>query len=619
MCGIAGFVKRRAQPNLHVLQNMLNSMRHRGSDAFGHSITSTAAIGMARLAIVDLETGDPPFADESGEVSAVLNGEIYNYGELRRDLFAQGHQLRSAGDTETIAHLAEFLSPTQLASALDGMFAIAVWDERTQELTLIRDRLGKKPLYYWSGGSSFVFASEIKGLLIHPEVPRSVRLNELSTYLMLGYVPTPYTFFEGIVSLPPAHLLTFSFHRGIRIARYWEPPRRQTQGPSRSLARQQAASLLTDAVQHRLESDVPVGALLSGGLDSTAVVATMARLLPVPVPTFSVAFGRETGYDESEYSRLVATTFGTDHHELQLQPPTPDLIETLVHHHDQPFGDSSALPTYLLAKFAKEHVTVVLGGDGGDELFAGYDRFIAARLWQGLRSLPFPIRKLLIAGASPLAQSRIGRMQRIGRFAKSAGLEIPRAYAGWLSYASDDWRQALLGSRGDDAMNIFESEWEKTTKDVDVVGRLLELNLRTYLLDDLLPKTDRMSMAHALEVRSPFLDRKLLEWSFQLPSHYLIRRRRGKAILREALAGIVPPEILSRQKRGFGIPLDSWLRNEYRTYLVSTLDSRTSRIGSILDAREVHAVVASHVSGKANMGHLLWALLTLELFLRRES
>ena len=399
MCGICGLVADERGEVSSTVKEQLKSLHHRGPDAHGSFAAEHAVISQNRLAIIDLETGDPPITNEDGSVAVVLNGEIYNFQALRDQLQQQGHRLRSRGDTEVIAHLAEELPPVELARRLDGMFAFAVWDDRRRRLVIGRDRLGKKPLFYWSSGGRLAFGSEIKALLAEPSVPCRLDEGAIPAYLTFGYVPTPRTFFDGIRSLPPGHVLTFEPGGDPSIERYWEPPLiRPTDSVldvSLADAAREVRALLREAVRRRLVSDVPVGAFLSGGIDSTTVVGLMAELIDRPVQTFTIGFEDREGFDERPYARQAADRHRTDHHEYVVHPDAVDLVERLVWHHDQPFGDSSAVPTFLLSEVTRRNVTVALSGDGGDELFAGYERFAGGIAARQYAAMPRPLQRVV--------------------------------------------------------------------------------------------------------------------------------------------------------------------------------------------------------------------------------
>lgn len=622
MCGIAGAVG----PGLeeYAVEGQLRTLDHRGPDSWGVYAKGGAAVGQTRLAIIDLASGDPPITSEDGTVGVALNGEIYNYVALRADLRAQGHTLATNCDTEVIAHLAESLEPVELARRLEGMFAFAVWDERRQRLVLGRDRLGKKPLYYWSVGPRLVFGSEIKAVLAHPWVPRDLDADAIPAYLTFGYVPTPRTFFAGIQSVPPGHVLTMDRDGRVAVERYWEPRvAGATDVEPLELSLAEAAGelrrRLTAAVSRRLMADVPIGAFLSGGVDSSAVVGIMAGLSSRPIRTFTIGFDDEEGFDERPYARMVAERFETDHVEFVVKPDAVDLVEELVWHHDQPFGDSSAIPTYLLAKLTRDHVTVALCGDGGDELFAGYERFNAALALERYQRVPKAVRSSIAGAVSRVPTgSRRNMVASAKRLLARSDLPVIDAYMGWISYVPERWRRELLGDSSSWGIQDYRRIWAES-HGADTLDRLLDLNLKTYLLDDLLPKVDRMAMAHSLEVRSPFLDHELVEWSLRLPRPARIRGVVGKRVLKLALEDLLPREILHRRKHGFGAPLDRWFRSDLGDYLEAVLGSPAAKLRGHVDPAGLDRLWAEHQSGNANHGDALWTLLTLEVFLRREG
>jgi asparagine synthase (glutamine-hydrolysing) len=622
MCGISGVVAPEPGDLRSVAAAQIALLEHRGPDAHGAFTGKRATIAQNRLAIIDLVTGDPPITNEDGHVGVVLNGEIYNFKQVRAELEREGHTFRSAGDTETIAHLAEQRSPADVARALDGMFAFAVWDERRELLILGRDRVGKKPLFYWHGGGRLVFASEIKALFPDPSVPRELDPDVIPGYLTFGYVPTPRTFFKGIRSLPPGHVLTFEPGGEPVVERYWEPPLSGADSPSLDVSLDVAAaevrSHLERAVERRLISDVPLGAFLSGGIDSSAVVGIMASQLDQPVQTFTIGFDDRDGFDEREYARVIAERHRTDHHEFVVEARAVDLVEKLVWHHDQPFGDSSAVPTYLLSEMTKSGVTVALSGDGGDELFAGYERFAAGIAAQRFASLPAPLRRAVTRGVDLLPAGAVrGRAGSVQRFARVAAQGLPDAYRSWISYVQDAERHALANG-SDWAIEDYRRTWQGSAG-AQTLDRLLDLNLRTYLVDDLLVKTDRMSMAHGLEVRCPFLDIELLSYATRLPPALKARRFELKRVLKAAVGDLLPPEILNRRKRGFGIPLDRWFREDLTSYVDATLGASDARVKQHLAPHAVDSVLAEHRAGRRNHGHARWTMLTLEVFLRREG
>ena len=504
------------------------------------------------------------------------------------------------------------------------MFAFAIWDTRSSRLMLGRDRVGKKPLYYWTSPEAFVFGSEIKAVLAHPAVPRELDDGAISAYLTFGYVPTPRTFYGGIRSVPPGHVLSVTPGAEPVVERYWHPPMRRDpvrRGGSRALesAAVEVRARLATAVRKRLIADVPLGAFLSGGIDSSMIVALMAGMVDGPVQTFTIGFDDRDGFDERKYARIVADRYATDHHEFVVAPDAVDLVERLVWHHDQPFGDSSAVPTFLLNELTREHVTVALSGDGGDELFGGYERFAAAMALSRYAGLPAPVKATgrRVLGGLPRTAMR-GRVGSLQRFTQAAELGMPDAYIGWLSFFSEPTRREALADASSWAISDYARTWEES-EGAHPLDRLLDINLKTYLVDDLLVKADRMSMAHGLEVRSPFLDTDLLNYAFSLPPAMKVRGFSLKRVLKEAAADLLPAEITTRRKRGFGVPLDRWFREDLHEYVGDMLGSPQARVRAHLAATVIDRLLHEHASGARDHGQVLWLLLTLEVFLRREG
>jgi asparagine synthase (glutamine-hydrolysing) len=622
MCGVAGILSfDGAAPGRLVVQAMADSLRHRGPDAEGFysDAAGTPAVAFAhrRLAIIDLSRqADQPMPNEDGSVQVLLNGEIYNFQELRAGLAS--HTFRSKGDAEPIAHLYEDEGESALAR-LDGMFALAIWDARRRRLVLARDGFGKKPLYYWYDDRRLVFGSEIKALLA-AGVPAELDGERLGEYLGYGYVPTPFTLFKGIRRLPPASFLVADATGVGAATPFWDlqfPDRGAELSVPLEAAAERVLELLTEAVRKRLVADVPLGVLLSGGVDSSAVAALMTRLAPGKVKTFTVGFEGDAFFDERPHARRVAQHLGTDHHESVVKPDAASLVETLLHHHDEPFGDSSALPTYLVSREARRVVTVAINGDGGDETFAGYDRFHAALLAD---RIPAMGRRALRTAARLLPEGSTyhGTLRRIRRFTDKAVLPLDERIFAWSGF----FDMPALRSLDNDAVvsvdRILSSYREALARvpNASHLSRLLYLNARTYLLDDLLPKMDRMTMAHGLEARSPFLDRALMEYAARLPDSHKRRGARGKIVLKRAVERLLPREILDRPKHGFGVPLGAWFRGELRPMVEDTLLD-APRLGGRLRTSAVRALYAEHLSGRADRGHQLWTLLTLELWLRK--
>jgi asparagine synthase (glutamine-hydrolysing) len=621
MCGISGHLSARDEPDVSAVAAQIATLRHRGPDAEGWYEGRHGLIAQNRLAIIDLVTGDPPITNESGDIGVVLNGEIYNFRELRTSLVSSGHRFSTAGDTEVIAHLLEDEDPVEVARRLDGMFAFAAWDARSGRLVVARDRLGKKPLYYWAGPEDLVFGSELKAVLAHPRVPRELEPSAIPAYLTFGYVPTPRTFYRDIVSLPPGHVLVAEPGGEPVVTPYWDlpaPPARRARMSMDEAARAVRDGLRT-AVRKRLIADVPLGAFLSGGVDSSAVVALASQETSEPLQTFTIGFEDTQGFDERPFARAVARRFKTDHHEFVVEPHAVDLVEHLVWHHDQPFGDSSAIPTFLLSELTREHVTVALSGDGGDELFAGYERFAAGVAMGRYQQVPGPLRRAALATLRRAPRSALGgRVASLERFAARADLGMPDTYLDWISYVGIADQQRLVEHDDDWARRQYRDLYAATAGRAPL-ERLLDVNIRTYLLDDLLVKVDRMSMAHGLEVRCPFLDTDLLALAASLPPSVKQRGMSLKRVVVAAMRGLVPDEVMDRPKRGFGVPLDRWFREDLGTLLSSTLGSPAAAVRRHLDGAALDAILAEHAAGARDHGNALWTLLTLELFLRREG
>jgi asparagine synthase (glutamine-hydrolysing) len=623
MCGIAGILTfDGAAVDESTLRRMGLAVRHRGPDAEGVYLDAGAApaVGFVhrRLSIIDLSrAADQPLTNEDGTIHLMVNGEIYNFQDLRQKVAAR-HTFRSQGDVEAVVHGYEELGD-EVVPALDGMFALALWDSRRRRLLLARDPFGKKPLYYWHDGRRFVFGSEVKALLaagVAPEMDTEC----LGEYLTFGYVPTPRTLFRGIRKLPPATTMVVDAAGAHPPRPYWDlrfPPAGESARVGLDEAAERVGALLASAVRKRLVADVPVGILLSGGVDSSAVAALASQMLPGTVKTFTVGFEGEPYFDERPHAERVARRLGTEHRALVARPQAAELVEALLEHHDEPFGDSSALPTYLVAREARRHVTVVLNGDGGDETFAGYDRFLAAMIAERTPALA---RRLLRAGTRLLPSFAYGsrRLRRIRRFARKSALPFEERMAAWTSFFDRETLARLDGDAVGERGRILSSFREALSRcrGSTLLSRLLYLNVRTYLLDDLLPKMDRMTMAHGLEARSPLLDRELMEYAASLPDGLKRRGTRGKIVFKKAVARLLPPETLRRSKHGFGLPLDGWFRGELRPMFEQVVLEQP-RLRAHLRVDAVRQLLREHLSGRADWGHQLWTLLTLELWLRK--
>ena len=626
MCGICGELRFDGSPvNEPRLVAMRDRLLHRGPDSSGTFVSASGSggLGFRRLKIIDLTpNASQPMANEDGSVQVVFNGEIYNYRTLREGLVARGHRFRSHSDTEVIVHLYEEKGLDCVAE-LDGMFAIAIWDERAARLTLARDRAGKKPLFYYRDARLLAFASEMKSFFGHPDIAIEPDPDAVPSYFIYGYVPQPATFYKRVFQLAPGSWMTVTADGVTASHRYWQlhfPAAGEVPAITRAAAAAGVRERLTRAVERRLESDVPLGAFLSGGLDSTIVVGLMSRMMTEPVKTFSIGFEGDAAFDETGYARLAAEKFKTEHTEFRVSPSAIDLIDTLVWHHDGPFGDSSAVPTYLVSKLTRQHVTVVLTGDGGDELFAGYLRFYAALLAERIPVAAGRAANGLLARVPPPANERHW-LARAQRFFRAMGLPLHDRVTRWNSLFFDDLEELLGRDRTAGLAPIDKLRHINAERGL-MVGRsplsqLLHANFTSYLVDDLLVKTDRCTMANSLEARSPFLDRELIEYAAALPDDFKLHGRRTKVILREAFPDLVPPAIDRRGKMGFGVPLDAWFRGELRDYMRDLLLAPDARYREMLSAPFVAGQVARHLAGTANLGQQLWSIICFEVWLRR--
>ena len=615
MCGIAGEFWAAGVVSGSDIAAMCASIVHRGPDSGGLWVEGPVGLGVRRLAIIDLVTGDQPLSSEDGECRLVFNGEIYNYRELRRLLEGRGHRFATGSDAEVVVHGYEEYGAA-VAERLDGMFAFALWDGRGRRLVLGRDRAGKKPLYY-RAGPRFLFGSEIKAVLRHPSAEATVDPSVWPEYFLLGYLTGARTFYRGIVELPPGHTLVVGAGGSEAPRRYWSFP--GPDRPARAYQERDAAVVVRDlvarAVEKRLMSDVPVGAFLSGGIDSSIVVGVMSGLMGEPVRTFSIGFAGDPSFDESAAARLVATHFRTRHTELILGSESAGWLEALLAAHDQPYGDSSAVPTFIVSKLAARDVKVVLTGDGGDEVFAGYERFRAAllgeRLPAGFRKVAAPVASWLPAGNGHYRWTTRAR-----RFLEAAGARLPWSYLEWQAiFPPDRLRDLLPGVDLASAVRGFEGVFEES-RGSGTLRRLLRLNFATYLPGDLLVKLDRATMANSLEARCPFLDTELIEFVSGLPAAYLMRGRKLKKVLKDAFADLLPAPILRRPKHGFGVPLAAWLRGPLREYLCDTLMGRAPLLREHLNVEVVRRLCEGHLRGDRDHSARLFALLNFEAWLR---
>jgi asparagine synthase (glutamine-hydrolysing) len=609
MCGICGLVA--AAPEASLVDRMAAAIEHRGPDEGGTDAFGRCVLGHRRLRVVDLApTGRQPVASEDGSVVAVFNGEIYNFPELRAELAAQGHELPGTGDTQILPHLYEEHGPA-FVERLDGMFALALWDSARERLVLARDRLGKKPLLWtWLEDGAFAFASEVKAFAELPAFRRDVDLQALDAYLALGYVPGDRSAFASVQRLPPAHVLVLE-GREPRLERYWEPrPAEPSASDEEWLERVRGE--LAAAVRRRLIADVPLGALLSGGIDSSVVVALMAQEASGPVRTFSVGFP-DSRYDEREYARAVADRYATEHEEIVVRPDAASLLPRLAWAFDEPFADSSALPTYLVCELARRRITVALTGDGGDEAFGGYERYVAHRLAGRLPHAPaVAAARVLRALPGGRREPRSGAF-RAARFLELAGLPPRERYGRLMELFPAELRRELWTA---EAGAELRSAGELLGTPAGGITGLQALDLGTYLPGDLLVKADIASMANSLELRSPFLDHHVVELGLALPDSLKTHGRTGKVALRKAFAEDLPPQVAKRGKRGFGVPVARWFREDLRELAGDVLLDPRARHRGQLRPQTVERLLREHQAGSADHGARLWALVMLELWQR---
>lgn len=613
MCGIAGIVSFDGRlVSREDLRAMCGAMVHRGPDDEGLYVGTGVGLGMRRLRIIDLETGRQPVRNEDGSVWVVFNGEIYNFRELRQEVGQRGHRFYTASDTETIVHLYEEYG-TRCVEKLRGMFAFALWDERRRQMLLARDRLGIKPLYYGELGGRLLFASELKAILQLPWVERKLNwkaVNHLFTFLC---TPRSESIIEGVQKLEPGHIAVASPDRGLRIERYWDVEFAPDYGRTEEEFVEGLREVLAESVGLHLVSDVPLGAFLSGGMDSSAVVAMMARQTSRPVRTFSIGF-TEGDYNELEYARLVSKRFGTEHRELILEPDILEHVEDLAWDLDEPFGDSSAIPTYMVSKLASEHVTVVLSGDGGDELFAGYDKYVVEEKERRYQFLPAPVRMALGAAARMMPDGMRGH-----NFLQHFSLAGVERYLDASTLFRRQEKERLFRREAFELLSEYDP-WRAGMEDLAKVNHhwlsaAQYLDIKTYLPLDILTKVDRMSMAHSIEARVPLLDHKVVEFAATIPPELKLRAGTTKYIFKRAMRGILPDETIDRPKHGFAVPLGRWFRGRLGAFVRELLLSERSRRRGIFNSGYIEELVRRHEAGRELDLHL-WTLISFELWCR---
>lgn len=613
MCGIAGKFEISGQQPVprELIERMNHTLRHRGPDDVGVFVGPGIGLGHARLSIIDVEGGHQPLSNETGTVWVLLNGEIYNYPELRRNLLALGHVFATNSDTEAIVHLYEEHGEGCFR-LLRGMFSIAIWDSENRKLLLARDRVGKKPLYYAYNGQSITFGSELKALLAAGGLSLDVDCESLSDYFSFGYIPAPKTIYRGVRKVMPAHYLTVSA-QGLRETEYWDLSFAGTETRSEEEWCEIVRHKLCEATRVRLMSDVPLGAFLSGGLDSSSIVAMMAHLMKVPVTTCSVGF-HEKEYDETSHARQVAQLFHSSHHEQTVSPNALEVIDKLVWHYDEPFADSSAVPTYYVCRVARQQVTVALGGDGGDENFAGYRRYYFDQLENKMRRFaPAPLRRAVF---HPLGQMYPGlawapRVLRAKATLQSLSRNPLEGYFNSVSIFRPDEKKRLLSADLRHHLGKYDSievlrRYHDRADTADPLSRIQYVDVKTYLTDDILTKVDRASMAVSLEVRAPLLDHELMELVATIPSALKLHGRTGKYIFKKALEPVLPHNILYRSKQGFAVPLHRWFRGELREFAHETLFSRPD---GFLDQKYLKTIWDQHQRGVFDRSAYLWSVL----------
>jgi len=635
MCGITGglwFDERKAISEI-VLGNMVQSLQHRGPDDCGvhleplqtdvTGVVPGVAMGFRRLSIIDIAGGHQPMSNEDGSISIVFNGEIYNYRDLRRRLEGSGHKFQSDSDTETIVHLYEDLG-TECFAHLNGMFAVAIWDRAKRHVVLARDRLGKKPLFYQWHNGQLLFGSELKALAQSPDFDTKLSPGAIDQFLTYQYVPHPHSIYQMSRKLPPGHVAVVR-ESGVEVKSYWKVDWRIETELSEEEAASRLDELLRDSIRLRLRSDVPLGAFLSGGVDSSLIVALAQQQLDTPLHTFSIGFN-EADFDETHYARQVAGWVRTDHNEFKVTPHAVSVLDQLAWHYDEPFGDSSAIPTWYLCQRTREQVTVALSGDGGDELFAGYDRYRALWLsgWFNRLIPAAPILGSRFVQSLPHSNRQRSFVRRLQRFGEALNQPVARQYMNWLQIFPERMRAELYRDDfveqlpNEDPYEFFESAW-RGVGDRDLISRASLADLVTYLPCDLMTKVDIASMAHGLECRQPFLDFRLVEFAASLPASLKFRFGSGKRLLRKTFERLLPRQIWTRKKMGFGVPLGDWFKNELRDLTCERLLSNESRCHQFFRPDAIKVLVDQHMAGRVNHCYRLWNLLVFESWLRRWS
>ncbi len=622
MCGICGFLENGPPADAEILQRMSSRLVHRGPDEAGEWRSGPIGLATRRLRIIDAASGHQPLTSHGGSCVIAYNGEVYNFPELRRELETRGVAFRTRSDTEVVVNLYE-QHGLAFVHRLRGMFALAIWDRHRRRLVLARDPLGKKPLYYsQTENGTLVFASEIKALLPYPGVARDIDADALDLFLTLEYVPAPRSIFRSVCKLPPGHLLVCEAERPPHLSRYWDIPARERSAPPAQL-REEFLALLSESVRLRLVADVPLGAFLSGGIDSSAVVAMMARHSGEPVRTFSVGFD-DRSYNELPHARRVARRFATRHEERVLRPDIRLLVEELAGVLDEPLADVSLYPTYLVSRTARQQVTVALSGDGGDELFGGYEHYLAqkaARLADLAPARPLARRLPRLAALLPPNRLKKGLANRLRRFGEGFAHDPANRHLRWMIHLDAAMKRQLYAPDFLQPRFLDElcerppfSAHFAASRQFTGLNQDLYLDVKTYLCDDIMAKVDRMSMAASLETRAPLLDVRLVEFAFSLPAEMKIRGHTGKWLLKDALEGLLPRETIRRRKEGFSFPMKTWLRGELKELMRDTLSESRLRAHGLFNPGTVRQWMWEHLHGTRDHSHRLWPLIVFHLW-----
>ncbi len=633
MCGIAGVINyyEKREVSKSLLQKMVSVIEHRGPDDVGMYLKANVGLGIRRLSIIDIEKGHQPIGNEDNSIWVVYNGEIYNYKELRQELEKNHHKFKTDSDTEVIVHLYEEMG-RNLVSRLNGMFAFALWDTKRKTLLLTRDRTGIKPLFYYIGRDKLSFSSELKSLLQDPTIPKEINFQAVHDYLTHLYVPAPHTIFKGIKKLPPAHTLEY-VDGEVSVLQYWSVPYNQADqeagqaSPLTSRTEQDYAAetreRLKESVRKRLISDVPLGAFLSGGIDSSAIVSLMAQVSNTQVETFSIGFPNAGYYDERKYARKIVQLFNTKHHEFEVEPNAVDMLPVLIRYFDEPFADSSAIPTYYLSKLARQYVTVCLSGTGGDELFAGYRRYLIENLFRHYQKYPKFLQSFGMNLSKMLPASRTSVMKEyfllLKRFLDNQEESPLLRHVKMMTCFTEDAKEQLYAEKV--PRNLLTPtdlipQFYKKTDGLDDLTQTLYADFHTYLPDDLLVKEDRMTMAASLEGRLPFLDHEFIEFVATIPSELKVRNLTTKYIFKEAMRPLLPADIIKRRKHGFAVPIGEWFKNELKTYATDVFQDQATKQRGFFKTDYILSLLDEHQKEVQDYSSQLWALLIFELWCR---